>query len=280
MKVDEQTTMRDIYNLILNPATRVWERTQLLTMKNAVEKGAHFNTELDQLEFALRPLAWRDNLTPDVADFYAKITDDAEKSPTFDVAKHQNLSNPYHERATSPVAVLVMVKPFETRPGIVSVYLATPGDTSLSQPTSKQWANKPATLRTVEIVFDTRIIKYNELVALYWQITDPTDNMGQLTIAVRIPPNYFRSKRSATKNCGSFKQKLRASGKYKHPIVTEILPATKFWPAENFHQEFYKKNPVRYKKMAHARRQYLAMQHFWGKVRVSLNKLIKTGIKK
>lgn len=282
MKVDEQTTMRDVYNLILNPATRVWERTQLLTMKNAVEKGAHFNTELDQLEFALRPLAWRDNLTPDVADFYAKITDDAEKSPTFDVAKHQNLSNPYYERAIFAGGCFwCMVDPFETRPGIVSVLSGYTGGHVIKPTYEQVVGQQTGHVEAVEIVFDTRIIKYNELVALYWQITDPTDNMGQINDrGEEYRPIIFVQSAQQRKIAEASKQKLRASGKYKHPIVTEILPATKFWPAENFHQEFYKKNPVRYKKMAHARRQYLAMQHFWGKVRVSLNKLIKTGIKK
>lgn len=197
MKVDEQTAMRDIYNLILNPATRVWERTQLLTMKNAVEKGAHFNTELDQLEFALRPLAWRDNLTPDVADFYAKITDDAEKSSPFDVAKHQNLSNPYYERAIFAGGCFwCMVEPFETRPGIVSVLSGYTGG-NVNQPTYEQVVGQQTGhVEAVEIVFDTRIIKYNELVA--WPFIGKLQTLltiwARLTIAVRNTAQLFSFK--------------------------------------------------------------------------------------
>ncbi|KRN45721.1 peptide methionine sulfoxide reductase [Pediococcus damnosus] len=277
MKLDKQETLSKVYNLILNPATRDWERTQLLTMKNAVEKGADFNTKLAQLEVALRPLAWRDNLTPDVADFYAKITNAPDQAAPFNVAKHQNLASPYYERAIFAGGCFwCMVEPFETRPGIISVLSGYTGG-HVARPTYDEVAGQQTGhVEAVEIVFDTRVIRYADLVHLYWQITDPTDNMGQINDrGNEYRPIIFIQNTHQRKIAEASKQALIACGKYKRPIVTEILSATKFWPAENFHQEFYKKNPIRYKRMEHARQQYLAMQHLQGKIRVGLGKFRK-----
>lgn len=66
---------QQLYNLILNPATRVWERQQLVKAKSSLNKRSA--TEVwSQLEYQLRPLAVRNNLTPDVADFYALLKHD------------------------------------------------------------------------------------------------------------------------------------------------------------------------------------------------------------
>lgn len=278
MNFNEQDILSDVYNLILNPATRNWEREQLLIMKNAVENGAQFSTELDQLEVTLRPLAWRDNLTPDVADFYSKITNNSKQATAFDVAKHQNLSSPYYERAIFAGGCFwCMVEPFDTRPGIISVLSGYTGG-HVDKPTYEQvTGQKTGHVEAVEIVFDTRLIKYADLVNIYWQITDPTDNMGQINDrGDEYRPIIFVENAQQQKIAEASKQVLSKSGKYKRPIVTQILPATQFWPAENFHQEFYKKNPVRYKKMERARQQYLAMQHLRGKIRVRLRKFRKS----
>jgi peptide methionine sulfoxide reductase MsrA len=56
------------------------------------------------------------------------------------------------------------------------------------------------------------------------------------------------------------KKRLQASGKYTKPIVTAIRPATTFWPAENYHQGFYQKNPRRYRRIQRVRKQLLAYQ--------------------
>lgn len=277
MKLDEQATLSDIYNLILNPATRDWERTQLLAMKNAVETGAPFPPELEHLEVALRPLAWRDNLTPDVADFYSRITDSPEKATHFNVKKHQNLNDPHYERAVFAGGCFwCMVEPFETRPGIISVLSGYIGG-HVDKPTYDQvTSQQTGHVEAVEIVFNNQIVKYADLVELYWQITDPTDNMGQINDrGDEYRPIIFVQNTQQQKIAEASKQALSASGKYKKPIVTEIMPATKFWPAENFHQEFYKKNPVRYKRMEHARHQYLAMQKFRGALRMYLSKARK-----
>ncbi len=277
MQTDKQATLNDLYNLILNPATRDWERTQLLTMKNAVTQGVPYQQACDQLELALRPLAWRENLTPDVADFYAKITHNEASIPRFDITKHQNLTDSHYERAIFAGGCFwCMVEPFETRPGIISVLSGYTGGHTEHPTYDAVASQQTGHVEAVEIIFDTRAITYADLVDLYWQITDPTDNLGQINDrGNEYRPIIFVQNAHQRQIAETSKHKLAVSGKYKRPIVTEILPATTFWPAENYHQEFYKKHPVRYKRMARARQQYLALQHLHGKLRVWLKKLGK-----
>ncbi|MGB6179398.1 peptide-methionine (S)-S-oxide reductase, partial [Carnobacterium sp.] len=71
------------------------------------------------------------------------------------------------------------------------------------------------------------------------------------------------------------KQQLVASGRYTKPIVTLILPTTTFWPAENFHQQFYKKNPSKYKKIERARQQLMTYQKLESKIKNDFNPFSK-----
>lgn len=100
---DELLTI--MYNLILNPATRDWEREQLATAKNTIGAGASFSAALATLEGKLRPLALRNNLTPDVADFYALVVGDVAEADTFDLSRHFNPDAPYEDRAILPEVV-------------------------------------------------------------------------------------------------------------------------------------------------------------------------------
>ena len=60
------------------------------------------------------------------------------------------------------------------------------------------------------------------------------------------------------------KKKLDASGKYSKPIVTEIVAATVFYPAEEYHQDYYKKNPIRYKLYSHGCGRAQRLEEVWG----------------
>ncbi|MBL1226618.1 peptide-methionine (S)-S-oxide reductase [Enterococcus sp. BWR-S5] len=67
------------------------------------------------------------------------------------------------------------------------------------------------------------------------------------------------------------KRQLIESGKYKQPIVTEIQAAKTFWPAENYHQQFYKKQPKRYKRIKRARQQLLVYQNLKRRIQMGIN---------
>ena len=88
MKLNQEETLNLLYNLMLNPATREWERSVISSTKKALENGKNFDDQLSKLEAEFRPLALRNNLTPDVADFYNNITGNDPIHPSFDFAKH------------------------------------------------------------------------------------------------------------------------------------------------------------------------------------------------
>ncbi|MBC1420072.1 peptide-methionine (S)-S-oxide reductase MsrA [Listeria fleischmannii] len=253
--------LNDLYNLILNPGTREFERSLLEKTKNKIENGADSRNQLSKLEASLRPLALRNNLTPDVTDFYLKIT--GHVTEKFDIVAHTKLKNPHYARAIfSGGCFWCMVEPFETKEGVISVLSGyTGGDTP--HPTYEQVSGGyTGHTEAVEIIFDTLIIQYLDLVTLYFQLTDPTDALGQMADrGSQYRPVIYVLDDGQREVAERFKQQLIDSKIYKRPIVTAIEPASTFWPAENFHQQFYKNNPKRYAKIKRARKQFLFFQH-------------------
>ncbi|WP_312025746.1 peptide-methionine (S)-S-oxide reductase MsrA [Listeria booriae] len=161
-----------------------------------------------------------------------------------------------------------MVEPFETKEGIISVLSGYTGG-HVENPTYEQvLGGYTGHVEAVEIIFDTRIWSYKALVELYWQLTDPTDSDGQMADrGSNYRPVIFVMDEEQREIAEREKQELAESGKYKRPIVTAIESATTFWPAENFHQQFYRKNPKRYKKIQRTRQQFLAFQRLQTRMR-------------
>lgn len=273
LKLTATETIATLYNLILNKATRTWEREQLMITKKALEQENDLAVELAKLEAVLRPLAVRDNLTPDVADFYAQLTNQPQES--FDLSRFYQVDQPYEERAIFAGGCFwCMVEPFETRPGIIMVVSGYTGGTVVN-PTYDQVATQTTGhVEAVEIIFDNRVVTYADLVAIFWQITDPTDAGGQINDrGQQYRPVIFVQNQKQRQIAEDSKKSLIASKRYQKPIVTTIEAATTFWPAENYHQQFYKKNRQRYQRIENARRQYLALQHLRSKFRLAWQRL-------
>ncbi|WP_155287143.1 peptide-methionine (S)-S-oxide reductase MsrA [Lacticaseibacillus zhaodongensis] len=255
------TTLDQLYALVLNPATRTWEREQLLTAKAKIETGGSVAAALDELIGVLRPLALRDNLTADVADFYMAQTGDPAGEARFDYAAANAPLAPNEERAIFAGGCFwCMVEPFEQRPGIISVVSGYTGG-HVEHPTYEQvTGGSTGHVEAVAITFDTTIVSYEELLTLFWQISDPTDDQGQfLDRGPQYRPVIFTSSPTQRAAAIASKQALAASGKYRKPIVTAIMDASTFWPAENYHQQFYQKHPRRYRDMRRSHARYL----FW-----------------
>lgn len=150
-----------------------------------------------------------------------------------------------------------MVQPFEEQPGIISVVSGYTGG-HVANPTYEQ-VKKQVTGHTeaVEITFDPAIISYEELLAIYWNVTDPTDAMGQfMDRGASYRPVIFYSDDAQRKAAEESKDQLQANNLYADPIVTQIEKASTFYPAEEEHQNFHKKNPERYQQEKRAREQW------------------------
>ncbi len=268
METNKNMILNHLYNLILNKATRDWERGLLSRAKNSIENGESISHALEVLEADLRPLASRENLTPDVSDFYLEITDQVTNNHQFDFSLHQISDFAHQDTAIFAGGCFwCMVEPFENRDGIISVLSGYTGG-SFENPTYDQViGGYTGHVESVEIIYDKRKISYHSLVDIYWQLIDPTDYFGQF----QDRGNSYRSI-IFTKNederliAEESKQKLVDLGKYKDPIITEIRNAEYFWPAENYHQEFYKKHPKRYQKIKQGRNQLLKILYLKNKL--------------
>lgn len=140
-----------------------------------------------------------------------------------------------------------MVKPFDQFDGIEKIVSGYSGG-HVENPSYEQ-VKTGATghLEVVEITFDPSKFPYEQLLEIYWQQIDPTDNEGQFQDrGDQYKPAIFVQNDKQREVAEKTKQALGASGRYKKPVNTPILNAKPFYEAEENHQDFYKKSPEHY----------------------------------
>src|SRR6266508_6480955 len=133
---------------------------------------------------------------------------------------------------------------FDKANGVIKTVVGYCGGTE-SNPTYQLVSSERTNYReSIEITYDPAKISYEQLLDIYWRQIDPTQADGQFT---DIGPSYraaiFYGNAEEKKIAETSREKLAHSGKFHKPIVTEILPAMKFYPAEVYHQKYYQQNP-------------------------------------
>lgn len=140
-----------------------------------------------------------------------------------------------------------MVKPFDQWNGVKSVISGYSGG-HIENPTYEQVkSGTTGHYEVVQITFDPDIISYQTILNVFWQQIDPTDDGGQFHDrgnSYRSAIFYHTDKQKHLAE--ESKESLAKSGRFKKPIVTPILAASDFYAAEDYHQDFYKKNPDEY----------------------------------
>lgn len=102
-------------------------------------------------------------------------------------------------------------------------------------------------VEAVKVTYDPKKVSYQDLLETFWRHVDPTDAGGQFVDrGDQYRSVIFYADEHQHKLAEASKKKLAASGVFDKPIVTEILPLGAFYPAEEYHQDYYKKNPIRY----------------------------------
>ncbi len=117
----------------------------------------------------------------------------------------------------------------------------------------------------VQITYDPAKVNYEKLLDIYWHNIDPTTvNQQFADHGTQYRTAIFYHNEEQKRLAEASKQKLEKSDVFGGPIVTEIIPAAEFYPAEEYHQDYYKKNPIPYKmyKMGSGREAYL--KRMWG----------------
>ncbi|MEN8134800.1 MAG: peptide-methionine (R)-S-oxide reductase MsrB [Thermodesulfobacteriota bacterium] len=139
-----------------------------------------------------------------------------------------------------------MEKPFEKLDGVKSVTSGYTYGTS-KNPTYKNYG-QGGHIEAVEIIFDPKEVSYRELLEVFWQQIDPTDAGGQFgDRGHSYTTGIFYHDQAQQQAAQQSKDLLANSNIFNKPLVTPILPASTFYTAEDYHQDYYRKNPLRYK---------------------------------
>ena len=133
---------------------------------------------------------------------------------------------------------------FDKAKGVIKTVVGYCGGTEPNPTYELVSSEKTGYRESIQITYDPAKISYDQLLDIYWRQIDPTQADGQFT---DIGPSYraaiFYGNDDEKKNAETSKERLARSGKFNRPIVTEILPAMKFYPAEPQHQKYYQQNP-------------------------------------
>src|SRR5262245_49649726 len=164
---------------------------------------------------------------------------------------------PSHGQDSSPTAARTAIfaggcfwciqPAFDKAKGVTKTVVGYCGGTEPNPTYELVTSEKTKYRESIEITYDPAKISYDQLLDIYWRQIDPTQADGQFT---DIGPSYraaiFVGNDEEKKIAETSKQKLSSSGKFKKTVVTEILPSMKFWPAEDYHQKYYRENPERF----------------------------------
>ncbi|PIK16250.1 peptide-methionine (S)-S-oxide reductase MsrA [Halobacteriovorax sp. JY17] len=159
-----------------------------------------------------------------------------------------------------------MEGPFDKLEGVLSTTSGYIGGESTSPTYKAVSSGGTGHTEAVEVTFDANKVSYEKLLSVFWRNIDPTDNQGQFVDrGSQYRPGVFYYNESQKELARKSKLQLAESKRFKKEIVVEITKAGVFYPAEEYHQDFYKKSPIRYKfyRFNSGRDQFL--QKYWKK---------------
>lgn len=141
-----------------------------------------------------------------------------------------------------------MESPFEQIGGVTEAVAGYTGGRKKNPTYEEVCSGTTGHLEAVQVTYDPSKVSYAQLMDAFWRNIDPTDSIGQFAdkgsqYKTAIFYHSEEQKRLAEKS----KEELDRSGKFSKPIATEIRPAVEFYPAEEYHQDYYRKNPEHYK---------------------------------
>ena len=158
-----------------------------------------------------------------------------------------------------------MEPPFEKLDGVISARSGYAGGEE-KNPTYKQVAaGRTGHTEVVQIEFDPSKITYQQLLEVYWRNTDPTTNDRQFCDrGQQYRPAIFFHNSEQQKLAQESKVEIEKTKRFPQPIVTEISKLDEFYPAEEYHQDFYKKNPSHYQRYRRGCGRDARLKELWG----------------
>ena len=141
-----------------------------------------------------------------------------------------------------------MEGPFDELDGVMSTTSGYTGGQTVDPTYEEVSAGGTGHAEAVQVVYDPQKISYQELLAVYWPNTDPTTPDAQFCDhGSQYRPEIFYHDDKQRQSAEASKEEIKRTKTFSAPLVTKITQATAFYPAEEYHQDFYRKNPIRYK---------------------------------
>jgi peptide-methionine (S)-S-oxide reductase len=178
------------------------------------------------------------------------------------------MAKPDYETATFAGGCFwCMEPPFEKLDGVISTTAGYTGGHKKNPTYEEVSHGGTGHAEAVQIVFDPRKISYSRLLDVFWHNVDPTNAHGQFCdngdqYRSEIFYHNEEQRQLAVESLQSLEKKKPFAG----PIVTRIAPATTFYPAEEYHQDYYKKNPLRYKFYRYTCGRDQRLEQLWGNI--------------
>src|SRR5919197_1471078 len=157
---------------------------------------------------------------------------------------------------------------FEKVPGVVSAVSGYTGGTVKNPSYQEVWSGRTGHAEAVEVTFDPAKVSYEQLLDVFWVNHDPTVTNRQFCDSgSQYRPAIFYLSDEQKRLADASKAKWEKTKPFKQPLLTEITKAGPFYPAEDYHQDYYKKNPLQYKFYVTGCGRYQRLDSLWGELR-------------
>ena len=158
-----------------------------------------------------------------------------------------------------------MEEAFEKVDGVSSVISGYAGGTKASPTYKEVSSGRTGHTEAVEVIYDPGSVTYGELLEVFWHNIDPTDGSGQFCDkGSQYRSAIFYRDEEQKRLIEESLQSLEDTKPFDEPIVTEIAPASMFYPAEDYHQDYYKRNPIRYRYYKYGCGRAQRLKALWG----------------
>ncbi len=159
-----------------------------------------------------------------------------------------------------------MQEPFDQVKGVTKTVVGYTGGSKEDANYAAVSAHRTKHREAIEVTYDPAQISYDRLLDVFWHHINPTQADGQFhDIGLSYQTAIYFANDDEKKLAEASKEKLAKSGKFDQPIATEVLPATPFYPAEDYHQKYYLKNPAAYEAYHVGSGRVSYLEKIWGK---------------
>ncbi len=159
-----------------------------------------------------------------------------------------------------------MQPPFDHAKGVIKTIVGYTGGKESDANYSAVSGHKTQHRESIEVTYDPAQISYDHLLDIFWRNINPTQADGQFhDIGLSYQAAIYYGNEEEKRIAETSKENLGKSGKFQKPIVTEILPAAKFYPAEEYHQKYYLKSKADFEAYHVGSGRVAYLEKIWGK---------------